>query len=71
MGTLIPVELYQAMVISGPPGEVGRDLHRRYGDLFDRVSINAPYDLAAEVSHEVARSFRQAQALGEPQQKIR
>ena len=61
MGALIPAELYDAMVIAGPPGEVGPELRRRYGDVFDRVSVNAPYPLDAEAANQIALTFRQSE----------
>lgn len=60
MGALIPQELYDAMVISGTPDEVGGELHRRFSDVFDRVSINAPYDLDAGTADAIAASYRRA-----------
>lgn len=58
MGAMIPQELFDAMVISGSPDEVGPELHRRFGEVFDRLSVNAPYPLAQEVADEVAMSCR-------------
>ncbi len=60
MGTLIPHELFTDMVISGSPEQVGLELHRRFGDVFDRVSINAPYDLDPSLADGIAGAFRKA-----------
>ncbi len=58
MGVLIPQELYDAMVISGAPNDVGIELHRRFGSVFDRVSLNAPYPLERDIADEIALAFR-------------
>lgn len=60
MGALVPRELYDAMVISGSPDQVGAELHRRFGEVFDRLSLNAPYALSARAADEVAAAFRKA-----------
>ncbi len=60
MGALIPQSLVEDMVISGLPDDAGTQLHQRFGDVFDRVSINAPYPLAPEAADSVASSFRKA-----------
>jgi probable F420-dependent oxidoreductase len=64
MGALIPRELYEAMVVAGTPNHVGSELHQRFGDVFDRLSINAPYELAPELADAVATSFRHAAYSG-------
>jgi probable F420-dependent oxidoreductase len=60
MGAMIPRELYEAMSIAGTPEQVGRSLFQRFGDVFDRLSINAPYSLAPDLADAVATSFRHA-----------
>ncbi len=62
MGAQVPAELYREMVVHGSPAEVGDELHRRYGQVFDRLSINAPYPLAADTADEIAGSFRRSAA---------
>ena len=57
MGALIPEELFDAMVITGAPGDVGVELNRRFGELFDRISINAPYPLDPTLADEIAVAF--------------
>lgn len=59
MGAIVPRELYEAMVIAGTPSHVGSELQKRFGDVFDRLSINAPYPLAPELADAVALAFRQ------------
>lgn len=62
MGALVPAELFDAMVVAGSPDHVGTELHRRFGDVFDRLSINAPYPLDATLADAVAVSYRKAAA---------
>lgn len=62
MGAQVPDELYRQMAVHGLPDEVGAELHRRYGDVFDRLSVNAPYALAADIADEIARAFRRSAA---------
>lgn len=57
-GAAPPPPIYLAAV--GPL--MGAELHRRYGDVFDRVSINAPYTLAADTADDIAASFRRSAA---------
>ena len=61
-GAVIPAELYQAMVLSGSPQEIGTELDRRFGDVFDRLSLNAPYPLAPDLATEIATAYRHAAA---------
>ncbi len=60
MGALIPRELFDAMAISGAPDQVGTELHRRFGDMFDRLSINAPYAFESMLADTVAAAYRKA-----------
>ena len=43
MGELIDDEILGTFAVVGPPEDVGPALHRRYGDVVDRVSFYAPY----------------------------
>jgi probable F420-dependent oxidoreductase len=64
MGAMIPRELYESMAIAGTPDHVGGELHKRFGDMFDRLSINAPYALSPELADAVANAFRSAAYSG-------
>ncbi|MGI9052689.1 MAG: LLM class F420-dependent oxidoreductase [Ilumatobacteraceae bacterium] len=43
MGKLIDDEILNTFAVVGPPEQVGPELHRRYGDVVDRISFYAPY----------------------------
>jgi hypothetical protein len=43
MGELIDDEILNTFAVVGPPEEIAGELHRRYGDVVDRVSFYAPY----------------------------
>ena len=43
MGELIDDEILGTFAVVGSPEEVGPALHRRYGDVIDRISFYAPY----------------------------
>ena len=45
----------------GDPTSVGRQLVERWGDVFDRVSLDAPYRVDPAVLVEVVRSARDGQ----------
>ena len=43
MGSLIDDEILNTFAVVGTPEDVAPELHRRYGDVIDRVSFYAPY----------------------------
>ena len=43
MGELIDDEILNTFAVVGPPEDVGPELHRRYGDVIERISFYAPY----------------------------
>jgi len=43
MGELIDDEVLNTFAVVGAPEEIGPELHRRYGDVVDRISFYAPY----------------------------
>ena len=43
MGKLIDDEILNTFAVVGAPEQVGPELHRRYGDVVDRISFYAPY----------------------------
>ena len=43
MGELIDDEILNTFAVVGTPEDVAPELHRRYGDVIDRVSFYAPY----------------------------
>ena len=43
MGKLIDDEILNTFAVVGPPEQIAPELHRRYGDVVDRISFYAPY----------------------------
>lgn len=43
MGRRIPDEVLDAFAVRGSPDEVAAEVHRRFGDVIDRVSLYMPY----------------------------
>jgi probable F420-dependent oxidoreductase len=43
MGNLISDEILNTFAVVGPPEQIGPELHRRYGDIIQRISFYAPY----------------------------
>jgi probable F420-dependent oxidoreductase len=43
MGTLIDDEILNTFAVVGPPERIAPELHRRYGDVIQRISFYAPY----------------------------
>lgn len=43
MGRLIDDEILNTFAVVGPPEQIAPELHRRYGDVIDRISFYAPY----------------------------
>lgn len=44
MGNLITDEILETFAVVGPPETVAPELHRRYGDVIERISFYAPYE---------------------------
>jgi probable F420-dependent oxidoreductase len=60
MGPLLDDEVLDAFAVVGNPAEVGAEIWRRYGDVFDRLTLYTPYDAEPSVMAEVAASMRAA-----------
>ena len=60
MGPLIGDDVLDAFAVVGEPGTVGAELVRRYGDVFDRVTLYMPYSAAPEVTAEITEALRSA-----------
>ena len=60
MGPLIGDDVLEAFAVVGSPAEAGAELVRRYGDVFDRVSLYMPYRAAPEVTGELVAALRAA-----------
>ena len=58
MGERVPDEVLDAVAVIGRPGEAGAELARRYGDVFSRIAVDAPYPLEPEVEDELAAAVR-------------
>lgn len=58
MAALIGEDVLRAFAVVAPPERVGHELGRRYGDLFDRISISLPYPVADDVRDEIATGIR-------------
>jgi probable F420-dependent oxidoreductase len=43
MGSLITDDILNTFAVVGPPNHVAGELHRRYGDVIQRISFYAPY----------------------------
>ncbi len=43
MGELIDDEILNTFAVVGAPEAIAPELHRRYGDVIDRVSFYTPY----------------------------
>ena len=43
MGSLITDEILNTFAVVGPPNHVAGELHRRYGDVIQRINFYAPY----------------------------
>ncbi|MDQ3470491.1 MAG: LLM class flavin-dependent oxidoreductase, partial [Actinomycetota bacterium] len=43
MGKLIDDEMLNTFAVVGSPEQIGAELHRRYGDVIQRISFYAPY----------------------------
>ena len=59
MGPLVDDEVLTAFAVVGAPGDAGREVARRYGDVFDRLSLYTPYDVDPGLVTELAAAVRQ------------
>ncbi|HJQ48601.1 MAG TPA: TIGR03617 family F420-dependent LLM class oxidoreductase [Amycolatopsis sp.] len=60
MGTLIDDEMLAAFAVVGSPEQAGRELVRRYGDVFDRASLYTPYEVDPTLVTHTAAAIRAA-----------
>jgi probable F420-dependent oxidoreductase len=58
MAQLVPDDLLDAVAIVAPPDQVAAAIDERYGWRLDRVAINAPYALDADVLQSVVADLR-------------
>jgi probable F420-dependent oxidoreductase len=58
LGALLDDDVLRAFAIVGEPAEVGREYARRFGDVFTRASICAPYPADPALLAEVADAVR-------------
>jgi probable F420-dependent oxidoreductase len=58
MAALVSDELLHAVAVVAPPGEVAAEIRRRYGDVLDRVALNAPYTADPEIWRQIAGDLR-------------
>ena len=63
MASLIPDEVYDALVVEGRPEEIGGLVDARYRGLLDRISFSTPYDLDDESAAAMLTSFDRAGAV--------
>lgn len=62
MGQLVDDEVPGAFAVVAAPADVGEEIVRRFGDVFDRLSLNTPYEVDPEVLAEVFDGVRTATA---------
>lgn len=60
MGRLIDDEILNTFAVVGTPEEIGPELHRRYGDVVDRISFYAPYASDPERWRRVMEDIKSA-----------
>ncbi len=60
MGPLLDDEVLETFAVVGTPEEAGREVARRYGDLFDRLSLYTPHGADLDVTARVVASVREA-----------
>ena len=63
MATMIPDEVFDALVVEGRPGEIAALVQQRYGGLVDRISFSTPYRLDDEAVAEMLAAFRETAPL--------
>jgi probable F420-dependent oxidoreductase len=60
MGQLIDDEILNTFAVVGPPEAIAPELHRRYGDVIDRISFYAPYQSDPERWRQVLADIKAA-----------
>jgi probable F420-dependent oxidoreductase len=60
LGSLITDEMLETFAVRGTPDELPHLIRERFGDLVDRVSVNAPYQADAKRWSAVVDGFRAA-----------
>ncbi|MEN9507160.1 MAG: hypothetical protein RI958_3086 [Actinomycetota bacterium] len=60
MGSLITDEILEAFAVVGEPEQIAPELHRRYGDVIQRISFYAPYQSDPERWHRVLADLKSA-----------
>lgn len=60
MGPLLGDEVLETFAVVGSPEDVGAEVVRRYGDVFDRMSLYTPYDLDSRLVSDLAAAVRRA-----------
>jgi hypothetical protein len=63
MTGLIDDSLLHTFAIVGEPDHVGAEIDRRYGDIVDRYTLYAPYQLGEQVRGRVVSSLHSAATL--------
>ncbi len=60
MGGLITDEILETFAVVGEPEQIAPELHRRYGDVIQRISFYAPYKSDPERWHRVLADLKSA-----------
>jgi alkanesulfonate monooxygenase SsuD/methylene tetrahydromethanopterin reductase-like flavin-dependent oxidoreductase (luciferase family) len=60
MGGLIDDEILNTFAVVGEPEQIGPELHRRYGDVIQRISFYAPYESDPERWRKVLEDVKAA-----------
>jgi alkanesulfonate monooxygenase SsuD/methylene tetrahydromethanopterin reductase-like flavin-dependent oxidoreductase (luciferase family) len=60
MGPLVDDDVLAAFAVVGNPSEAGSEIVRRYGDVFDRITLYMPYQATPEVTAEITEAIRGA-----------
>jgi probable F420-dependent oxidoreductase len=58
MAALITDEMVDTFAVRGAPADIGKAVEHRYGDLVQRISLNAPYGAGDDLWNRVLASFR-------------
>ncbi len=58
MGKLIDDEMLNTFAVVGSPEQIGAELHRRYGDVIQRISFYAPYQSDPERWRQVLADIK-------------
>ncbi len=55
---LVDDEILHTIAVCGPPAEAAAELHRRYGDVADRLSFSTPYPISRRCTEELLEGLR-------------